>query len=238
MLVGSPSAVPFRFQYGLDVVYAVGRLWFENLDGTPDLDAFDRYAQAVVASEAESAPMEKPRRAVFFGVANEDDVATDISSRDLVQPLVQAMSATAEVRKAGWEVQNLGPKEAQKHGLAGLLNGSEPPAFLFTASHGMAFPNGHALQYPHQGALLCQDWPGPMGWRGAIPSEHYLAGEDISGAARLAGMVAFHFACFGAGTPALDDFSHLARFGSARALAARPFVARLPQRLLRQARWR
>jgi hypothetical protein len=104
---------------------------------------------------------------------------------------------------------------------------------LFTASHGMAFPNGHPLQYEHQGALLCQDWPGPGNWSGAIPSEHYLAADDIADGARLAGMVGFHFACFGAGTPTLDDFAHLTCFGSARALASRPFIARLPQRLLR-----
>ena len=67
-----------------------------------------------------------------------------------------------------------------------------------------------------------------------IPPAHYLAGDDVVEGARLAGMIAFHFACFGAGTPALDDFAHLGRFGSARALASRPFVARLPQRLLRQ----
>jgi hypothetical protein len=87
---------------------------------------------------------------------------------------------------------------------------------------------------PHQGALLCQDWPGPLRWRRAIPPAHYLAADDIADSAWLAEMVAFHFACFGAGTPALDDFTHLTRFGLARALASRPFVARLPQRLLRQ----
>jgi len=235
MIVGSPAAVPFRFQYGLDVVYAVGRLWFENADGTPDLDAFDRYARAVVASESESdQDGRRPRRAVFVGVANKDDVATSLSLDDLVLPLGNAIAAIKEIPMAGWDVQTFGPERARKHDLAGLLNEPEPPALLFTASHGVAFPKGHPLQLPHQGALLCQDWPGPQRWRGAIPPGHYLAADDISSTARLAGMVAFHFACFGAGTPALDDFAHLNRFGSAQALASRPFVARLAQRLLRQ----
>ncbi|MGP0062380.1 MAG: hypothetical protein ACLQGP_02095 [Isosphaeraceae bacterium] len=234
MVVGSPGAVPFRFQYGLDVVYAVGRLWFENPDGTPDLDAFERYARAVVESESVPGPWRPSRRAVFVGVANRGDRATSLGLGDLVRPLGAALAATEEVRDAGWDVQTFGPELARKDDLAGLLNGPEPPALLFTASHGMAFPNGHALQYAHQGALLCQDWPGILRWRGAIPTGHYLAADDIADGARLAGMIAFHFACFGAGTPALDDFAHLNRFGSARVLASRPFVARLPQRLLRQ----
>jgi hypothetical protein len=44
MLVGSPEAIPYSFQYQLDVEYAVGRLWFETPDGKPDLDAFARYS--------------------------------------------------------------------------------------------------------------------------------------------------------------------------------------------------
>jgi V8-like Glu-specific endopeptidase len=56
----------------------------------------------------------------------------------------------------------------------------------------------------------------------------------VASDARLDGTVAVHFACFGAGTPALDDFPHLDGLGVARVLAPRPFVARLPQALLRQ----
>jgi hypothetical protein len=41
----------------------------------------------------------------------------------------------------------------------------------------------------------------------------------------------FAFACYSAGTPRLDDFSHL-QHDSPRELAGKPFVARLPERLL------
>ena len=51
LLVAPPTVVPYRFQYELDVQYAVGRVWFELPDGTPDVEAFDRYARRVVAAE-------------------------------------------------------------------------------------------------------------------------------------------------------------------------------------------
>jgi hypothetical protein len=43
----------------------------------------------------------------------------------------------------------------------------------------------------------------------------------------------FHFACYGAGTPATNDFKHM-DLGDPIELAAQPFVAALPQRLLEQ----
>jgi hypothetical protein len=44
-------------------------------------------------------------------------------------------------------------------------------------------------------------------------------------------MLAFHFACYGAGTPRLDDFAHRA-FEDPAAIAPHAFVADLPRRLL------
>jgi hypothetical protein len=43
--------------------------------------------------------------------------------------------------------------------------------------------------------------------------------------------VALFFACYGAGTPRLDDFAHRAGAGR-EAIAERAFVAQLPQRML------
>src|SRR5262249_18723551 len=82
--------------------------------------------------------------------------------------------------------------------------------------------------------LLCQDWPGPARHRGAIPEAFYVAGTeaDVPDGADLRGLVAFHFACYGAGTPRLDDFPHQA-FPARRAeLAPHAFVGRLPGRVL------
>jgi hypothetical protein len=225
LLVGDPATIPYRFQYQLDVEYAVGRLWFEKA-GKPDLDAFARYARSVV--EAEAGKLSLPRRAVFVGVQNPDDRSTRLSATDLISPLAEKLRP----ERGDWAFRTLPPEQATKAGLAGVLGGPQTPALLFTASHGMGFPEGDARQLPHQGALLCQDWPGPEQWARAIPPDFYFAGDDVPDTAGLLGLLAFHFACYGAGTPALDDFAHTKLLQVRPTLAARPFVAALPQRLL------
>src|SRR5262249_27378532 len=51
-----------------------------------------------------------------------------------------------------------------------------------------------------QGALLCQDWPG----FGGVGPAHYVTAADVPDTARVHGLIAFHFACYGAGTPQRD----------------------------------
>ena len=119
--------------------------------------------------------------------------------------------------------------DATKASLLEALHAPKPPAMLFTASHGMALRSGQDAQTDIQGALLCQDWPG----FGNVRSEHFLAAADVADDANVNGMVALLFACFGAGTPDVDQFlMDLSQAGSAPSLAPAPFVAALPQRLL------
>ena len=129
-----------------------------------------------------------------------------MSADELVAPLADTFAHDC----AGWSVSRCIAAEATKACLTNLLGGSETPRFLFSASHGMSFPCGHALQLANQGALLCQDWPGPLQHRGPIPPDFYFAGEDVADDADVFGLVAFFFACFSGGTPRLDDFSHAA----------------------------
>jgi hypothetical protein len=216
LIVGDPEAIPFRVQYQLDVRYAVGRIHF------PQLEDYALYAKSVVDAETAA---RRPRRAAFVATKNADDRPTRLSATHLAPALADAAAAVP-----GWTVERWFAGQATKDRLARLVGG-EAPALLFTASHGVAFPKGDPRQEPHQGALLCQDWPGPIAGRGPIPVSQYLSADDIADDASLAGMVAIHFACYGAGTPRLDDFAHLA-LSAPTEIAAKSFVARLPQRLL------
>ena len=123
----------------------------------------------------------------------------------------------------------LGSDDATKANLLATLTTGKPPALLFTASHGLWPKAGAANQLAAQGALLCQDWPG----FGTMRPEHYLAAADVPDDAALGGMIVFIFACFGAGTPNLDQFRrNPADPKTALQLAEQPFMAALPRRLL------
>jgi hypothetical protein len=150
-----------------------------------------------------------------------------MSTEKLVKPLAEALGAD----QPEWKVETIAGDEATKTRLGGLMGGSECPALLFTASHGMGFPNGDSRQLQGQGALLCQDWPGPQAWRKPVPPDFYFAAEDVASDAQLQGMIVVHFACYGLGTPQFDEFSQQAA-GPPKPIAPRAFVARLPQKML------
>jgi hypothetical protein len=215
LLVGDPEEIPFSFQFQLDVQYAVGRLGFDRLS------EYRSYAESVVA--AETGQVSRRRQAAFFAPVNPGDPVTGMTSGHLTGPL----AAAARREQPGWEVETALGDEATRDRLGRFL-GAADPAFLFTACHGLGFPTGDPAQRDLQGALVCRDWPGPGG---GIRREHYFAGEDLGDGARVHGLVAFCFACFGAGTPRWDAYTQGGQ-EARRQLSPRDFLGRLPQRLL------
>jgi hypothetical protein len=226
LIAGSPSLIPFSFQYLLDVEYAVGRLHFD------DAAAYRDYADAVVAYEAAAAPAHD-ETAVFFGTRHPFDAATGSSADHLVAPLAGSFGPGGRFERVvgpGRTLTVVG-ETATKQALAEIVDGRGAygrPALIFSATHGMGgWPSGHPEQRLRHGALLCQDWPG----FGRIDPTYYYAGSDLDAEARLHGMIAFFFACYGAGTPQQDPFAH--KPGTEPpVIAPEPFVAALPQRLL------
>jgi hypothetical protein len=237
LLVGSPAEMPFAFAHMLGLEYAVGSLHFD----TPE--EYAAYAESVVAYETgDTVPT--AGEAVFFGPRH--DQATRLSADLLLDPLVGGVPGadrppvveqafmesrkTLGTRAAQFKARKVVGARATKDALLETLSppaGAKPPSLIFTASHGMAFPAGHADQAGAQGALLCQDWPGA----GSISPAYYLSGADVPSDARLHGVVTFHFACYGAGTPSHDRFFHKPGRRPPQ-IAPRPFVAALPKRLL------
>jgi hypothetical protein len=218
LLVGDPEAIPFRFQYQLDVEYAVGRIHFDRLED------YERYAEAVVS--AETRPPALPRRIGVFGPRNADDKATRLSVERLLEPLAAGLRTSS----TDWAVDAKLEEQASKEALGRLLGGDQTPALLLSATHGLGLRNGHPRQLQDNGALVCAEWPGPLSWRRSMPETFYFSGDDLTDA-RPHGMLAFLFACFGAGTPKMDGFTRQA-FRDPVAIAPRSFLAPLPQRLL------
>ena len=230
LLIGSPDKIPFTFGHLLSVEYAVGRLSFD----TPA--EYGRYVQNLIAYES-GPKVSNAKEAVFFATRHDFDRATQMSADILVKPLADGEPAQgsrpAEPGVADrwkFKTRKIWGEGATKEALATVLApaaGEKLPAFLFTASHGMGFPKGHPDQLTKQGALLCQDWPG----LGRIGPEHYFASTDLAPAAHVHGLISFHFACFGAGTPSHDRFFHV-RNEPPPAIAERAFFAALPRALM------
>ena len=114
------------------------------------------------------------------------------------------------------------------------MGGEETPDLLFAACHGMEFPKTDERQVRHQGALVCQEWPGPQADASMLPdpAEYCFSADDLEDDDELQGMIAFFFACYGAGTPRFDEYAERAFREGREMIAERPFVAALPKAML------
>jgi hypothetical protein len=244
LLVGDPSAIPFEFQYLLDIEYAVGRLSFDRAD------QYRQYAQSVIDYER-AAAVPNQKEIVFWATRHSSQDATQMSADWLATPLYEGVPATDDeleekqvAKVLGYGSRLLKGQDAIKANLAEVLHApgaASRPALLFAASHGLGWPPGDPRHKGAQGALLGQDYPVGDALAGTIQPSDYLAAADVADDARLHGLVAFLFACFGAGTPEFNNFLYegdqdlnFLYDPSKRPerIAERSFVAPLPQRLL------
>jgi hypothetical protein len=217
LIVGDPERVGFDFQAQLDLQYAVGRIHFDELAD------YERYARSVVA--AETAGSRRAPGLTLFGARNQDDTATALACEHLIGGLAQALGGG----RRPFPVEVVSGEQATKARLGRLL-AAESSSLLFTSTHGVGFAADDPRQATQQGALVCQEWPGPR-WSQPLPPEFYFAADDLAADADLGGVIAFLFACYGGGTPRTDPFRQL-RAGPAARVAERAFLARLPTRML------
>ena len=219
MIVASPEDISFEFQYELDLYWAVGRLWLESAD------AFERYAQSVVAYETQS-KVPSSRKIVLFApdYNGKDNGASKLMVSNLVNPLITNPIGKAEKFK----IQSFVGATATKNNLNDIFSGSATdgtPTILFTGSHGLLkLPTSKELG-DAQGAIVCQDWPGDP----TPPLDTtYYAGWDLPKDAKLHGMVHFLFDCYGLGWPRYDTYNSKPNVE----ISPAPMMARLPQTLL------
>lgn len=208
LLVGGPESIPFEFQYSLGVDHAVGRVYFD------DAGDYEQYAENVRNAEGQPSPA----RAHLFGPTNAGDEATALSSELLVKPLALDLHQLSPNAAITQDVGGAATRSRLEH----LLTAADGPTVLFTASHGLG--ERGAANRETQGALVCQEWAGPILSRG-VGEEAYFAGKHVMTDKAVRVQVLFAFACYSAGTPALSDFAD-------QRLSPTGFVGRLPQKLL------
>lgn len=214
LLIGAPDQIPWEFQRALDVSFFVGRLSF---DAPQD---YQRYAQHIVETEL-GASVDAARSAVFGPTHDE---TTALSTHGLLAPVIERLGR----RGAGCTVITGG--DATKARLLRLLD--ERPDLLLAVCHGLGVTNEDPRQRSHQGALVCQDWPGPS-WPVALPPDCFLSADDVRWDVQTPGMLAFLLASFAAGTPHTEEPVP----GASRPASA-PFVAPLARTLLSTCRAR
>ena len=236
LLVGDSRAIPFDFQYDLGFQYAVGRLALDSPG------AYGAYAKSVLAAEtgalaAETGALtgetakEGPCRVALFAVAHDSEPATESTRDELVRPLANSLAHSSRAFAVGdVAIEMRTGEDCRKGRMIDHLGGEKTPDLLFASCHGLVFPPGDPRQRAHQGALLCDEFPGPALRQPPTPDQ-YLCAEDIAETAPPAGLIAFLHGCFSAGTPRTEGFARR-DLRTPRELAPEAFVARLPQRLL------
>jgi Peptidase family C25 len=224
LIVAPPEAIPFEFQYVLDLYWGVGRLWFDTVE------EFRRYVQSVIDYETASR-VPTSRQLAIFAPEHDFDASTQLFVKQVATPLRDGTGTkiAAIGQRQNFSLRTFVSEEATKANLTKIYRGEiegGPPALLFSGGHGMAFASGDAAQLSAQGALVCQDWDR----MGKIQPQHWFAAADLPPDSRIHGLIHFVFACYGGGVPEIDNFDRLNK--EPKRIAPGPFIAKLPQALL------
>jgi hypothetical protein len=214
LLVGSPEQIPFSFQQRLGLQHAVGRLDFDLPDD------YTRYTASALAAGEDW----QPQHAVIFGPQHPADPPTTLLNSSFLAPLAARLADPG-----GWEVEMIAGEAARKEQLQRLLAEGAHPALLLLAGHGLGLPPDDQRQPALQGALVCQDWPGPQAG-GPVPPGAFFAADDLPPETDLSGTIGVQLSSFSAGTPGPEAERSDLYGGLVR--GRRPFSARLAQRLL------
>jgi hypothetical protein len=212
LLIGGPEMIPVDFQYRLDLYWACGRLNF------PAVADYGAYAANVTRYETAAGPV--ARRAAMFAPQHDFDAATQLFQQFVALPISQR----PPLNGFAWEL--LLGANATKTALREVL--ASAPALLFTGGHGMEFAPDDARLLTTQGALVCQDWPGPG--TGPLKPDYWFGADDVPAHATAFGTIHLLFACYGGGYGATDSFRDAG--GQPRRIANRAGFARLPQALM------
>jgi len=223
LIVGSPQQISFEFQALLKLQWAVGRLYFD------DIEDYGRYAQAVVDYEAPDFRPAQRKSAAAWVTKHDGDAATTLLSDAVSGDFLGAGDPLGQRRQ--FSLDWFGDGEATKQQLAEILRGnapSGPPAVLFTGSHGAEWPmDDPAAQRQMQGALVTQEFT-----RGTpLGTTETFSAADVPADAQVHGMMAFMFACYSGGCPTEDNY-FFNKDGSKIPVAPEALIAQLPQKLL------
>lgn len=225
LIVGSPARISFDFQAKYDLQWAVGRLHFDTVDD------YASYARHVVAYETGQAAPRSKRLALWMP-KNPLDGATPLLAGSVVPEFTGQAGAVSIAKDDGFEVVPfVGDGKATKAQLTDIFRGTidgGPPALLFTGGHGAEWSKDDpGVQRERQGALVTQEWT-----RGQpLQPEHYFSGADVPADAKVHGLIAFLFACYGGGCPTMDSYFPDSQ-GNPLRVAKEPLICRLPQTLL------
>jgi len=225
LIVGSPERIPFEFQALLKMQWAVGRLYFD------DIGDYGLYAQAVTQYEDKSFLPRQGKNTAVWVPRIPGDLATAMLCGSISQDFLAPGNQLGA--RSGFTLSTFTSDKATKAQLLEIMRGNVSggaPAVIFTGSHGCEYrPDDIQRQRRMQGSLLTQEWtPGTP-----ASESNQFCGDDVPNDARLQGTMGFLFACYSGACPAQDNY-YPAPDGSPKNIAPAPFIARLPQALLRR----